>query len=307
VRYRFQPWQLAVLVIALSGGALLFAHWRASRQLTPLQMVQYLPPDRAAHVYIDVASLRGIGLLDMLAGSKDEEVLDYRHFVDQTGFDYRTDLDAVAGAFLHGDSYMVLRGHFDWKRLKEYALAQGGMCRNTVCAMPGSSPERHISFYPIRSDVLALAVSKEDRGVDMISADQWKNPPPLPLEPVWVSIPSYMFTDVSGMPAGTHSFLTPLALAQQVTFAIGQLGSRFQLRAEVVCASPEAAAELASQLTATTDLLRRMITREHMTPSPRDLSGVLVAGSFNHQDRNVTGIWPVERGAIEALAAGQAP
>lgn len=305
MRYRFQPWQLALLVILLCGGTLTLMHWRASRALSVANLVQFLPADRAAHVYIDVAALRGSGLLDLLAGSKAEEEPDYRRFVEQTGFDYRSDLDAIAAAFLSGDAYMVLRGHFDWKRLKEYALAQEGTCRNTICTMPGSSPDRHISFYPIRSDVLALAVSKQERGVDAISAGQWKNPSSLPPEPVWISVPSYMFQDVSGMPSGTHSFLTPLAQAQEVMFAIGQQGARFQIRAEVVCASPQAANDLANQLMSATDLLRKMIARDHLTPNPRDLSAVLVAGSFEHKDRKVTGTWPIERGALEALSAGQ--
>lgn len=293
-------------MIALCGGALWLFHWRASRELSARSLIQYLPPDRTAHVYIDVAALRSGGLVDLLAGSKAEEEPDYRKFVEQTGFDYRSDLDAVAAGFEHGDVYMVLRGHFDWKRLKEYALAQGGTCRNTVCSMQASAADRHISYYPIRSDVLALAVSNEERGVDMISAEQWKNPPQLPPEPVWISVPAYMFTDVSGLPAGTHSFLTPLAQSEGVTFAIGPQGQRFQLRVEVICASPQAAADLANQLTSTTDLLRKMIVRDHMTANPRDLSGVLVSGTFDHQDRKVTGIWPVERGAIEALTSGQA-
>jgi len=281
-------------------------HWRASRELNARNLVQYLPPERTAHVYIDVAALRAGGLVDLVAGSKADEEPDYRRFVEQTGFDYRSDLDAVAAGFVHGDVYMVLRGHFDWKRLKEYAIEQGGSCRNTVCAMQASSAGRHISYYPIRTGVLALAVSQEERGVDMISPDQWKDPPPLPPEPVWISVPAYMFADVSGLPAGTHSFLTPLAQSEGVTFAIGPRGPRFQLRAEVVCASPQAAADLAAQLTSTTDLLRKMIVREHLTPNPSDLSGVLVSGTFDHQDRKVTGVWPVERAAIEALTSGQA-
>ena len=53
-----------------------------------------LPADRATLVYIDTDALRKSGLLDLLAGSKAAEEADYRKFVEQTGFDYRTDLDA---------------------------------------------------------------------------------------------------------------------------------------------------------------------------------------------------------------------
>src|SRR5262249_27120126 len=126
-------------------------------------------------------------------GSKAAEDADYRKFIDQTGFDYRSDLDAVAAAFVHGDMYMVARGRFEWKRLNEYALSQGGACRNAICTMPGSSREKNISFYPVKSDILALAVAKDERGSDMIAQTKWRNPPRLPSEPVWISVPSYMF------------------------------------------------------------------------------------------------------------------
>jgi hypothetical protein len=42
-----------------------------------------------------------------------------------------------------------------------------------------------------------------------------------------------------------------------------------------------------------------------MTPNPRDLSGVLVAGTFEQRQSIVIGTWPVERGFVEALASGQ--
>ncbi len=103
-------------------------------------------------------------MLDLLAGSKAAEEPDYRRFVEQTGFDYRTDLDAVRGGVLHGDVYFALRGRFEWKQLAEYARdRRAESAVNAMCEMPASTPERHISFYPLKSDVLALAVSaKQD-------------------------------------------------------------------------------------------------------------------------------------------------
>ena len=99
MKYRFQPWQLALLVIVLCAVGLVIAqrHY-ASRVIDATDLVQYLPPDQAVHAYVDVNLLRSAGLLDLLAGSKAAEEPDYRRFIDQTGFDYRTDLDAVAAA-----------------------------------------------------------------------------------------------------------------------------------------------------------------------------------------------------------------
>jgi hypothetical protein len=306
VRFRFQPWQLAALVVILCVAAVGVAQWRrAGRPYGAAEMIATLPPDVTARVYIDVGLLRRSGLLDLLAGSKAAEEPDYRKFVEQTGFDYRTDLDAVAAAFLRGSVYMAVRGHFDWKQLSDYARSQRGQCRNSICTMPGGRTDRNISFYPLKSDVLALAVSADERGVDMIGPSQLKNPPAVPPEPVWISAPAFAFSDLSGFPTGTHAFLSPLAQARQVTFAVGQQDDRLQVRLEVACNSPEAAAALVKQLSSTTDLLKKMLDRDRLTPNPRDLSGVLVAGTFRQQNALVTGVWPIERAFVEALASGQ--
>lgn len=309
MRLRIQPWQLAAVVITLCAATVGIVYWRDhSRSLGAVAMIECLPPDQSTHVYIDVAALRSGGILDLLAGSKAAEEADYRAFEDQTGFDYRTDLDAVAAAFYHDNVYFAVRGRFAWKKLSDYASLHGGHCRNAVCEMPASTRDRNISFYPLRNDVLALAVSKEPLGVTMVGPQQWRNPPQLSSEPVWISAPAFVFSDVKNMPAGTHSFLSPLAQAEAVTFTAGPAPSRpgdLELRLNVTCTSPQAAAELAQQLTKTTALLKNMLLRDHMTPKSDDLSGVLVAGTFEQQDKRVTGRWPMERSFLEALVSGK--
>ena len=278
---------------------------RASQPFDAAGLVAALPGEGATLLYVDAGALRQSGILDLLAGSKAAEEQDYRQFVEQSGFDYRTDLDAVAAAFVNGDTYFALRGRFQWDRLSGYARSQGGECRSTACTMPASTPGRHISFYPLRRNVLALAVSAASNGSERIAPNQWKNPPALPAEPAWISVPSSVFSKTDSLPAGTRAFLAPLAQARKVTFAMGPQGERLQLRLEVACASAQAAADLTRQFTAATDLLNKMIQRDRLKPNPRDLSGVLVAGSFRQQDATVVGAWPVERALIAALALGQ--
>ncbi|MEI9975110.1 MAG: hypothetical protein WDO73_25480 [Ignavibacteriota bacterium] len=111
--------------------------------------MQSLPVEGAVKVYINLEQLREAGLLETLAGPKAVEDPDYRRFADEIGFDYRTDLDGVAAAFVHGNFYASARGRFDWKRLSEYARAQQGTCTNGVCSMPGGHADRTISFYPL--------------------------------------------------------------------------------------------------------------------------------------------------------------
>jgi len=307
---RFKRWQLALLAVVLCAAAVGLGvglvQWRHStRPYTAADLIACLPPDPATHVFIDVELLRRAGLLDLLAGSKASEEPDYRHFVEQTGFDYRTDLGAIAAAFSHGNVYFALRARYDWKRLSAYATSQGGECRGDICSMPGSRPERRISFYPLKRDVLALAVSPEDRGVLLVGPNQWKTVPVLPPDPVWVSAPAFEFADLKNFPEGTHAFFSPLAQAQQVIFAAGQQGQRLQIRLEATYASPDAAASFAKQLKGTTDLLNRMLAREHMKSNPKDLSGVLTAGTFEQQGDRVVGTWPIERTFVESLASGK--
>ena len=306
MKIRIKPWQLAGAVILLCVSAVAVVRWvRVSQPYDASRMLAALPFYRATLLYIDTGLLRKSGMLDLFAGSKAVEESDYLRFVEQTGFDYRTDLDAVAVGFVNGSVYLTLRGRFQWKQLSGYAEAQGGECHYSVCTMPGNSLERNISFFPLTTNVLALAVSPRPRAVVDIVPENPKLSAVMPAEPVWMSFPPSAFANLNTFPAGTRSFMSPLASARRVTFAAGPKGDRLELRLEVECSSPAAAEDLARQLSGTTDLLKKMIQRDNLTPNPRDLSGVLVAGAFQQQQDLVIGSWPIERGFVEALAAGQ--
>jgi hypothetical protein len=293
---------LIVLLCASAAGG--FFVWRSAHTLNSIQLIQSLPQARATHVFIDVDGLRKSGVLEMIAGSKSAEDSDYKAFINETGLDYRTDLDAIAAAFSEGNTYLALRGRFKLAKLEDYAKAHGGKCAGSTCSMPASRPGYFISFVPLRANVLALAVSTDERGVRMIGVQDWRKPPRLPSEPVWISVPSYVLSDSSVGP-GTHAFLEPLSQAQAVTFAIGPSPKGFEVRLQAVCATPEIAELLTRRLSAATDLLKKMLEREHMTANPNDLSGVLIAGTFVQQKEQVSGTWPIERGFIESLAGGK--
>jgi hypothetical protein len=290
----------AVVVVAGAG----FYWWRTARTFSDQQLIQSLPQARATHVFIDVAGLRRAGVLDLIAGSKSAEDPDYKAFAQQTGLDYRTDLDAIAAAFSEGNTYIALRGRFDWKKLAAYAQAHGGKCEGAGCSMPASRNGYYISLLPLRPTVLAMAVSNDERGVSMIGPQDWRKAPHLPAEPVWISVPSYALGDAN-LGAGTHAFLEPLSQAQEVTFAVGAAQKGFQLRLEAVCATSEIAELLTRRLSASTDLLKKMLERENMKPNPADLSGVLTSGTFTQQNTRVNGVWPIDRGFIESLAGGK--
>ena len=292
----------ALLCAGIAGWAYLSNPLR----LDAAGLVQTLPPDKAIHAYVDFALLRKSGYLDLLAGAKASEDGDYKKFVDDTGFDYRTDLDAAAMAFRAGSVYMAVRGKFDWVRLERYATSHAGHCADALCAMPASMAGRTISYYQLRPGVLALAVGPDERAVSMIGPLHWKTPPRIPPTGVWVFAPPFAFADVNALPAGSHSFLSPLARTQGVAFTLGPGASgNLELRMEAAGGSPEDAAQLSKQLTATTDLLTKMLKRDQIKPNAADLSGVLTAGRFVTKDSNVTGAWPIERRFVESLLAGK--
>jgi hypothetical protein len=298
-----------LLAGVLLGGS---AYWWYTRPYDSIRLLQCLPQERSLHVFIDVGVLRSAGILDMIAGSKTAEDSDYKKFIEETGFDYRTDLDSVAAGFHDGEESFAVQGRFHWDRLSQYATSHGGRCQDALCSMPASQPGRTISFYPLRTGVLALAVSHDPRAADTIAPGAWKNPPQIPRAAVWISTPPFIFANPDSLPTGTRSFLSPLAQARGTTFTLGPGSSSpgssakaFDLRMIVDCNTPDDAASLATQLSKATDLLKKMLDRDKMTPNPADLSGVLVAGRFESQQSVVTGLWTIDRSFVDSLMGGK--
>lgn len=286
-------------------GAITGAYFYKSTGLyTPGQMASYLPLGTGALVYIDVDGLRKSGVLDMLAGSKATEEIEYESFVDETRFDYREDLDAIVALFRPDQVFMTLRGRFHWKNLFAYVSHHGGSCLNNFCTAPGSRPERRISFYPIRSNVMALAVSRDDWAAYQITRKTARLPIVVPDAPIWAVLTGPALKSFTQLPAGTQSFATALATADQIVFTAGPKGDHLEVTADVTCHDSDKAAALLAQLESTTDTLRRWLARENKQPNPNDLSGVLTAGSFRRNDREVFGAWPIQRAFLENVAGG---
>jgi hypothetical protein len=312
VRYRFRPWQLAAALILLCAAVLTGLYlWRIRRGATPAEMAAFLPTGDSLLVYMDLEAMRRSGLLDMIAGSKSAEEPEYRQFIEQTGFDYREDLNALAVAIRENpathqrDAYAVARGNFDWSRIVAYARSHGGQCSNGFCRAPASQPHRFVSFYPLRRHLLALAVS----------ADQWaallitRGPGPrgaadLPTQPVWMLAPAAALQSESLFPEGTRAYASALRGAERVALTLGAQGDHLALSLEVTCGNVDEASALLVRLEQLTETLRAWIAREHLRPNPGDLSGVLTAGSFRREDRRVFGSWPIPKEFIRAVSDG---
>jgi len=302
VPVRFHPWQLAVALICLCLALVALARWRATRVYPARELVRVLPADGATLIYLDAALLRDTGYLDaLLSGSRANQEAEYLEFVEQTGFDYRADLDTVAAAFSPSASYFALRGRFQWKQLTTYAATAGGTCRYAICTMPGSTPERNISFYPLKPDVLALAVSPDPRAVTLISASQPVPVRELPSEPVWISTPTSVLRRPGALPFSLEAMLAPLVDADHLVLAAGPLGDHAQLRLQAFCRSPQSALSVEQQLAAAIQVLKA--SGQDTAKDPSGLAALLAGGSLEHKDHLVTGTWPVQRSFLETIFA----
>src|SRR5436309_5688835 len=160
---------------------------RSGDLASPQSILARLPSDNAAVLAIDFASLRRGGVFELLSGPVVEEEPEYKTFVGKTGFDCRRDLDHAFISFHPSGVYFLVRGRFDWKRLEAYAREQGGGCSSGLCRMPGSAPERKISFFPLKSNLMAMAVSTDESAAARMS-EKARNARPIALlqQPVWL-------------------------------------------------------------------------------------------------------------------------
>jgi hypothetical protein len=170
--------------------------------------------------------------------------------------------------------------------------------------MAGSSPEKRISFFPMQSSLMAMAVSDDDVGALRMNTVEARGDAEIPNAPVWLSIPPSVVKSGQSLPPGTQMFARSLERARSVTLAMGPEDDHFAAKLSVRCASDGDANALAADLSKTTGLLRELIQKEHQTPNPADLSGFLTSGVFRSDKSRVSGYWPIPRALIENLLGG---
>jgi hypothetical protein len=244
--------------------------------------------------------------MDRIFGSKTPDDPDYRRFVTETGFDFRDHLASAMLAFAADGKYMLLNGTFDWKKLKTYAEKQGGKCYVLNCRMTGSAPDRRISFLPIRTNVMALAVSPRDGAVQRLmrrdaDADDELDVPDVP---VWLAIPGAALQSGANLPTGTRSFARVIQHADRVLLTLGAAEGRLVANIEVLCQTEWEAKTVADQLMVATITMRDAIVREGMQPNPKDLSGVLTSGTFRAEGLIAKGQWQIEDAFVDNVLSG---
>lgn len=306
VKFKPKPWQLILLIAAVCGLSVGGMVWYHSTTLTRPALLKRLPSTDALLLWIDFAELRRFGLLQLLEGAKAAEEAEYQSFVYATRFDYMNDLDGVLASFPRtGGVYAFAEGRFDWKSLRSYVAREHGQCINSLCRLVGSSPDRHISFLPLRRDLMAMAVSKEAYAVDEIAGTRPGPYSPLPEGLVWVRFPGSLPRTWENLPDGARAFTRIIENAPVVTLSFVAEGDRLVAKLEIDSRDIQEASNLASEFSSTTELARSLIAREHQTPNPADFSGFLTSGVFHTEGNRVLGKWPIERSLIRSLLETQ--
>ncbi len=155
---------------------------------------------------IDVDALRRGGILKLLEQGKGAVEPEYQAFLTGTGFAYERDLDEAVGSFSKAGTFLLLKGRFDWAKLSAYAEHNGGSCYNKLCRMPGSIPERRISYLPLSQNLMALAVSTDDLAASRMTKPGAAPAFEVPKEPVWVAAPGSVLRNGAGMPPASRIF-----------------------------------------------------------------------------------------------------
>jgi hypothetical protein len=283
-------------VSILGGGVLILAGmsgmawWNARIPTDPESLLKRLPTQDAAVVGIDFAALRRGGFIGWLDRGKAPEEPDYLAFVRDTGFDYKRDLDFVLASFAPDGEFFLVKGTFNWAKIEEYVLRQHGSCFDHLCRVTGSTPDRHISFFPLKHNVMAMAVAPDDTAAARLQKPGPQSDIDVPGAPVWMTL------SAGALRGSRHftEFASALTGANQVTLTASPSGAAFEARLDAICRDAQQAGALTMQLRTLTNML------------PRDASGVaglLRTGTFQQSASHVFGRWPVNADFVQSIAA----
>lgn len=281
-------------------AAVIATVWLSRRdRFVPLD---HLPTRNATVLSVDFSTLRKGGILSLFASKPGLEEPEYRSFVQATGFDYQKDLDSALVSFSPDATYFILRGKFVWQKLENYAKSNGGGCYQELCHLPGSKPERRISFLRLEPNLMALAVATDDLAaarlrerspdaqVQQAQVQQSK-------DPVWLSVPATALKQAAATPGGTRLFASAVSGADRVLLTLGPADGGYAARMEASCTTHSDAQSIAAALS-------KLTANFKDAHSPDELTGLLVAGTFLQTGNKVFGYWPIQKKLLESLAGG---
>jgi hypothetical protein len=304
---RFAPKLMAALIaMGAIGTAIWYGidRYRHRFVRSDADLIKLLPPGDLTTFYINVAALRHGGLLHLLTGITPAAEKDYTDFVARTEFDYARDMDALAGGFNSDEIFLLLRGRFDWDKLRRFAMAHGGTCEDDACRVPGTKPRRWINFLRIQPDAVALAISRNSTAADLLRPPGRRLQDSPPGDPIWVNVSPSLIKDPTGLPRPLQIFALSLQPAASVLLSAGRAehsNEAFTVQLEAAFPNVPSADTTCKQLQIQTRMLKLELARENHQPSPADLTGLLTAGTFQVGNTHVFGTWPVRKELLNAL------
>ncbi len=302
---RLGPWALALLLTVLCAGAVGGVwYFRSAAQPTASSMQHHLPPNVSMAMGVNVAALRASGVLDTLTGSTSVEEPDYRNFVSLTGFDYRTDLDYVLAGFRGENRFFLASGRFDWGSIMKYASLNDGTCTFGFCRMGSSTPDRRISYFAQRSNVLALGIGADEWGANALEQEySWPSVERAPTAPVWLLLRQPVFDGTA--PEALRPWLRLLIGARQAFFTlVRQSDGGFELHMTLSCTEADHAVHAQHRLASATEELKSALQKDDKPIDGKTLPAILGSGKFIAKGTSVEGSWEVDRDFIAVLAGG---
>jgi hypothetical protein len=300
--------RLTVTLIAFCaiGAALWFGieRYRYRFVRTDADLIKLLPPGDLTTFYVNVAALRHGGLLPLFTGITPAPEKDYTDFVAGTHFDWARDLDALAGGFKQDEIFFLVRGRFDWSKLRHFAIAHGGNCDTDSCRAPGTKPGRRINLLLIPPYTWARASAPRPTAAGLLRPPGRRLQDAPPGDPVWLSISPALIKDPTGLPKPLQIFAISLAPAESVLLSAGQAAhanEAFTIQLEADFPNAPSADTTCTQLRIQTKMLSLALARENRQPNPADLTGLLTAGSFQVGNTRIFGTWPVRKELLNAL------
>jgi hypothetical protein len=270
---------------------------------TNRDLLKMLPWNDVTTFFADMVELRRSGFLKILTSTAGREK-EYAEFVRETGFDYATDLDALAASWDGRQSLFVLRGRFEWRRIRNYFATHGGGCREAICTMPASSSGRAVSMISIQPDVAGVAVGPDDRTAVLLQYPRNGGAVPPIKAPLWVQPSHELLKNPTELPVAVRIFAISLESADSLVLELqpspdGQ--TAFMIRFNAAFQNKPMAETAQTQLTLNTNMLKLELTREHKQADPADLAWLLTSGAFQVTDRHLVGTWMVRKELLRAL------
>ena len=177
------------------------------------ELIELAPARSTFIAYIDLGELRKEPLIGRLAEMAEPVVVDpdYEQFISSTGFDYQRDLDQVVIAATADEKLAIADGHFNRKKIEEYALRAGTIEKregHTVYVIKSKIRGQDISLTFLGAHRIALG-----EGGDLIA---YLTSPHAPLDPAMRE----RLSRVAGSPA-----FAGWKIPDSLTQAAGRTGS----------------------------------------------------------------------------------